>query len=122
MKIFDFKRLGLACQYSVEGLQAAFRKETACQQELVLLFVLTPVVLFMDITVVEKILLIAGLLFVLIVELLNTAIEILVNMISPEYHLLAKYAKDLGSAAVFLSLLLGGVLWVGILGNKFGLF
>lgn len=76
----------------------------------------------MGVTMVERILLIASLLFVLVVELLNTAVETLVNMVSPEYHPLAKYAKDLGSAAVFVSLILGGLVWCGILGQKLGLF
>ncbi len=122
MKLFNIDRLFHACRYSLDGLKAAFLKETACQQEVILLLVAVPVVFLIEVTVVEKVLLIASLLFILLVELLNTAVETLVNMVSPEYHPLAKYAKDLGSAAVFVSLILGGVVWCGILGQKIGLF
>lgn len=119
MKILNLKRIGHAFFYSLQGLRSAFRKEAACQQELVLLFILTPVACFLSITPVEKILLVSGLLLVLIVEILNTAIETVVNLVSPEKHPLAAYAKDLGSAAVFLSLLLCGIIWVGILGSHY---
>lgn len=119
MKILDLQRLKNAVFYSLNGLREAFNRETACQQELTLLFILTPVALFLDVSVVEKILLIISLLLVLIVEILNTAIETIVNLVSPDQHPLAKYAKDLGSAAVFLSLLLGFVVWAGILGHRY---
>lgn len=119
MKILDFKRIGNAFFYSMQGLRSAFKKETACQQELILLFILSPVAAFMPISVVEKILLISGLLIVLIVEILNTAVETVVNLVSPEKHPLAAYAKDLGSAAVFLSLLLCGMIWVSIIGTHY---
>ncbi len=119
MKIFDPQRLGNAVIYSFKGLRAAFNNETACQQELILLFILTPVALFLDVSVIEKILLIISLLFVLLIEIVNTAIETIVNLVSPEKHPLAAYAKDLGSAAVFLSLLLGLIVWGGILGNRY---
>ncbi|MGB4057617.1 MAG: diacylglycerol kinase [Alphaproteobacteria bacterium] len=119
MKILDPQRLTRAFGHSMKGLQEAFQKETACQQELILLFVLTPIVFFLDVTVPEKVLLIASLLLVLIVEILNTAIETIVNLVSPAQHPLAKYAKDLGSAAVFLSLILGLLVWAALLGNRY---
>lgn len=119
MKLLDLTRISRAFIYSMEGLREAFRNETACQQELILLFIMTPVALLLDVGVIEKILLVSSLLFVLIVEILNTAIEAIVNLVSPDQHPLAKYAKDLGSAAVFLSLVLGGLVWVGILGHRY---
>ncbi len=119
MKILDFQRLIRAFGYSMKGLKQAFHNETACQQELILLFVLTPVVFFLDISGLERIFLVVSLLFVLIVEILNTAIKTIVNLVSPELHPLARYAKDLGSAAVFLSLVLGLLVWAGILGNRY---
>lgn len=119
MSIFNYQRIGNAFYYSMKGLDKAFHKETACQQELILLFVLSPVACLLDVGIVEKILLITSLLFVLIIEILNTAVETIVNLVSPEKHPLAAYAKDLGSAAVFLSLLLGFIVWAGILGNRY---
>ena len=119
MKILDFQRLSHALTYSMSGLREAFNRETAFQQELILFLILTPIALILDVTVVEKILLITSLLLVLIVEILNTAIETIVNLVSPDQHPLAKYAKDLGSAAVLLSLLLGLVVWAGILGHRY---
>lgn len=119
MKILDVQRVSRALSHSVNGLKTAFKNETACQQELVLLFIMTPVVFMLDISGLERILLIASLLFVLIVEILNTAVETIINLVSPEHHPLAGYAKDLGSAAVLLSLILGILVWVGILGNRY---
>jgi diacylglycerol kinase (ATP) len=118
MKIFDVSRLPRALSYSLKGLSEAFRNETACQQELILLFILAPMACVLDVSFDEKILLVSSLLFVLIVEILNTAIETVVNLVSPGQHPLAKYAKDLGSAAVFLSLALGALVWGGILGHR----
>lgn len=119
MKFLNLQRIWNAAGYSLMGLREAFYKEAACQQELILLFILTPVALVLDITAVEKILLIISLLLVLIVEILNTAIETVVNLVSPEKHPLAKYAKDLGSAAVFLSIALGVIVWGGILASRY---
>lgn len=119
MKVLNIQRLKNAFFFSMKGLQEAFHREAACQQELVMLFILTPVACILDVSFVEKILLISSLLLVLIVEILNTAIETVVNLVSPEQHPLAKYAKDLGSASVFLSLVLGSLVWAGILGNRY---
>lgn len=119
MKLFDLQRLTKAFGYSMKGLKEAFQNETAFQQELVLLLALTPVIFLFDISGLERILLIVSLLFVLIVEVLNTAIEAIVNLVSPEPNNLAGYAKDLGSAAVLLSVILGIFVWAGILGNRY---
>lgn len=119
MKILDIGRFSRALRFSMEGLQEAFKKETACQQELIMLFVLSPVACFLDIGVVEKIMLVSSLLLILIIEIMNTAIETIANLVSPEHHPLAKYAKDLGSAAVLLSLVMEVIVWAGILGHRY---
>ncbi len=119
MKILDISRFSRALAFSMDGLRTAFKNETACQQELIMLFVLSPVACFLPVSFIEKIMLISSLLVVLMVEILNTAIETVINLVSPAFNPLAKYAKDLGSAAVLLSLVLGTLVWGGILGHRY---
>ena len=109
------RRLLLAAGYSSKGLRAAWCQEAAFRQELILTLVLIPVALWLDFSVMERLLLIAVLMLVLVIELLNSAIEAAIDRIGPERHELSGQAKDLGSAAVFLSLLLAGVVWVSLL-------
>jgi diacylglycerol kinase (ATP) len=109
------RRIWNALFYSVDGLMAAFRHEDAFRQESMLAIVLIPVALFTPASGTGKALMIASVLFVLVVELLNSAIEAAVDRISLEYHHLAKRAKDIGSAAVLLSLLNVVVVWVLVL-------
>jgi diacylglycerol kinase (ATP) len=97
------------------GLAAAARHEDAFRQELILVVLLTPLALWLGHTGVERALLIASLIVVLIVELLNSAIEATVDRISFENHRLAKRAKDIGSAAVMLSLVNAGLVWLLII-------
>jgi diacylglycerol kinase (ATP) len=104
-----------ATQYSLSGLAAAARHEDAFRQELILVALLTPVALWLGDTGVERALLIGSLVLVLIVELLNSAVEATVDRISFENHRLAKRAKDIGSAAVMLSLCNAGVVWLLII-------
>jgi diacylglycerol kinase (ATP) len=104
-----------AAGYSLAGLAAAARHEDAFRQELILVLILAPVALWLGDTGVERALLIASLLLVLIVELLNSAIEATVDRISFESHRLAKRAKDIGSAAVMLALANAGVVWLLII-------
>jgi diacylglycerol kinase (ATP) len=94
------------------GLAAAARHELAFRLELVAVAVLAPVALWLGETGVERALLIGALMLVLIVELLNSAIEAAVDRISLEHHPLAKRAKDIGAAAVMLSLVNAGVVWL----------
>ncbi|OJF68180.1 diacylglycerol kinase [Alteromonas sp. V450] len=108
-------RIFYATYYSFKGLRAAFNSEAAFRQEVVTLLVLMPVAFLADVSNVERILLIATLLIVLITELLNTAIEKLCDHVSTDIHLLIGRAKDIGSAAVFISLLLAGFTWISIL-------
>ena len=97
--------------YSVEGLKAAYRHEDAFRQEVLLALVLIPAALFMPASATGKALMIGSVLLVLIVELLNSAVEAAVDRISLDHHRLAKRAKDIGSAAVMLSLANVGVVW-----------
>ena len=108
-----------ATGYSLDGLRAAWTHEDAFRQELLLAAVLIPVATFLPVSLVEKILLVGVVVLVLIVELLNTGIESAVDRDSLEINSLGKRAKDFGSAAVMLSLLLAGGTWVAIIGAHF---
>lgn len=112
-------RLIDAARYSSKGLKFAWTHEAAFRQELVLVAVLVPAGLWLGSGAVEKILLAGTCLFVLIVELLNSAIEAAVDRVGDEYHRLAGSAKDMGSAAVLISLLLAGLTWGLILFDRF---
>ncbi len=109
------ERLVNATRYTTAGLAAAWRGEAAFRQELALCAVLAPLGLWLGDTGVERALLVAPLLLVLAVELLNSAIEAVVDLASPERHALAARAKDLGSAAVFASLVTVAVVWALVL-------
>ena len=109
------RRLLAAFAYSMQGIGAAFRHEAAFRQELLLALILIPIALFVDVGGAAKAAMIASVLLVLVVELLNSAIEATVDRISLEDHELAKRAKDFGSAAVFFSLLNVGVVWALVL-------
>ena len=98
------RRIWNALFYSVDGFRAAYRHEDAFRQECMLAAVLVPLALFLPASGVGKALMIASVLLVLMVELLNSAVEAAVDRISLENHQLAKRAKDIGSAAVFVSL------------------
>ncbi len=104
-------RIWNALHYSLAGLRAAYRHEDAFRQEVRLALILIPLALLLPAAGLGKALMIASVLLVLLVELLNSAIEATVDRISLENHLLAKRAKDIGSAAVFISLLNVGVVW-----------
>ncbi|MEI6415118.1 MAG: diacylglycerol kinase [Pseudomonadota bacterium] len=106
-----WRRLWNALHYSLDGLAAAFRHEDAIRQEAWLAAVLVPAAFFVPTNGVGRALLIASLLLVLVVELLNSAIEAAVDRISLENHRLAKRAKDIGSAAVLLALVNVAVVW-----------
>ena len=105
-------RIWAAFFYSLHGLKFATRNETAFRQELIIIVLLLIVLLFLPLSLFWKGLLFFASILVLIVELLNSAVEAVVDMASPEYHILAKRAKDLGSAAVLVSIVLGIVLWI----------
>ncbi len=109
------RRLINAFGYSLDGLRAAYRNEDAFRQEVRLALALIPLALILGHTSIERALMIACVLLVIVVELLNSAVEATVDRISLDHHLLAKRAKDIGSAAVLLSLVNLFVVWVLIL-------
>ena len=95
----------------MDGLAAAFRHEHAFRQEVFIAVVLIPLALWLPASGIGKALMIGSVLLVLIVELLNSAVEAVVDCISSENHELAKRAKDMGSAAVMLSLMVVAIVW-----------
>ena len=105
------RRLINAFGYSIAGTRAAFKHEDAFRQELVLAIILSPVALYFGETAIDQALMISSLLFIIVVELLNSSIEATVDRISVKHHKLAKRAKDIGSAAVFFSLINAAVIW-----------
>lgn len=105
------RRVWNALFYSIDGIAAAFRHEDAFRQEALLALVLIPTAFFLPASGVGKALMIASVLLVLVVELLNSAVEAAVDRISLENHILAKRAKDIGSAAVFMSLVNVVIVW-----------
>lgn len=105
------RRIWNACHYSVAGLAAAWRHENAFRQELLLALVLVPLALVLDASGEGKALMIASVMAVLVVELINSALEAVVDRISLENHTLSKRAKDIGSAAVMLALINLMLVW-----------
>lgn len=109
------KRIYNAFFFSMHGFQACFRTEEAFRQEVFLALIMIPLSFFVSETAIENVILISVVALVLIVEILNTAVERAIDRISFEKHELSKEAKDMGSAAVFISLVLAGVVWAMIL-------
>ncbi|MFO7306454.1 MAG: diacylglycerol kinase [Gammaproteobacteria bacterium] len=105
------RRLAAASINSLKGLRSAFESEAAFRQEVLLAIVLVPLGLWLGETRTEKVLLVGSVLLVLIVELLNTAVETVIDRIGLERHALSGRAKDLGSAAVFVALVLLVTAW-----------
>ncbi len=108
-QVGGMKRLYNATLFSIAGLRAAYKGEAAFRQEILLSLIFIPAVFFLSISWLFKAFLIVCMLMVLVVELLNSSLEAVVDLVSPEYHELAAKAKDMGSAAVFMSLLILGV-------------
>lgn len=96
------------------GIVYAFKEESAFRQELTLFILLTPIALLLPISPLEKCVLITSLLMILVVELLNSSVEAAIDRISFDHHDLSKRAKDFGSAAVMLALLIAALLWITI--------
>ena len=109
------KRIFNAGGYSLDGLRAAFTGEAAFRQLVLLNVILIPLSFFLNVSRVERALLIAVCLLALIVELLNSAVEAAIDRISLERHPLSKNAKDMGSAAQLTSLVVIGLVWAIIL-------
>ncbi|NRR30146.1 diacylglycerol kinase [Oxalobacteraceae bacterium] len=113
------KRIYSACLYSIDGLKSAWRHEHAFRQEMMLFIVGSVVALALRISAFEKLMLIGVLVLILIVELINSSIEAVVDRVSLERHPLSKNAKDFGSAAVLLACLLAAAAWGVVLFNRF---
>lgn len=111
------QRIAVAFGYSMAGLKAAYEYEAAIRQELMLAVILVPLGIYLGHTNTDKLLLVGVIFLVLIVELLNSAIEAAVDHTSIEHHALAKRSKDIGSAAVFMALMLFFVVWGLVLLN-----
>jgi diacylglycerol kinase (ATP) len=113
------RRIFSAFFYSIDGFKAAWKNEHAFRQELLLVIVGIAIALALPVSAFEKLMLIVVLLLVLVVELINSAIEAVVDRISLDRHELSKNAKDFGSAAVLLTLLIALATWVVVLFNRF---
>jgi len=109
-----FKRIINAFGFSMLGFKAAYKHEEAFRQETLLALVLLPIAFYLDVTTVERILLVLSVIFVLLVEILNSAIEAVVDRFGGEHHELSGRAKDMGSAAVWLALVMLLFTWVMI--------
>ncbi len=112
-------RIFKAFTYSLQGIRAAWQHEHAFRQEAVLVVIGIVVALVLPLSAYEKLMLICVLLLVLIVELVNSAVEAVVDRVSLERHPLSKNAKDLGSAAVLFALLIAGMTWGVVLWQRF---
>ncbi|AUI65499.1 MULTISPECIES: diacylglycerol kinase [Glaesserella] len=113
----NFQRIIRAAGYSMKGLKSAYIHEAAFRQEVWLSFFMIPLGFYLGDGAIEKILLVGSVLLVLVAELLNSAVESVVDRIGSEYHELSGRAKDIGSAAVFVAMLITGLTWLLILFN-----
>ncbi|RBW66257.1 diacylglycerol kinase [Vibrionales bacterium C3R12] len=113
------KRVIKATGYSIQGLKAAFKHEAAIRQELGLLVVAILLLCWLDVTMLERIVMLSSVVLVLIVELINSAIEAVVDRIGVEHHELSGRAKDIGSSAVLVALLLAGFIWLTIIASYY---
>jgi diacylglycerol kinase (ATP) len=114
-KASGLRRLVNALSYSLSGLLLAWRDEAAFRQEVILAIVLVPVAFMVPVDMTQRVLLIASVMLVLVVEMINSAIEATVDRVSLDIHPLAKRAKDMGSAAVLLALTNAILIWATIL-------
>ncbi len=113
-------RIVRASRYSMDGLRSAYRHEGAFRQECWGAIVLLPTALWLGRGWVETALLAGSVMLVLVVELLNSAIEAVVDRVSLDRHALSKNAKDMGSAAVFLAVVTAGLIWLAAAWSRFG--
>ncbi|EGQ9938521.1 diacylglycerol kinase [Vibrio vulnificus] len=113
------KRIIKATGYSIQGLKAAFKHEAAVRQEFALLVVAIALATWLDVSMLERITLLAVVVLVLIVELMNSAVEAVVDRIGGEHHELSGRAKDIGSAAVLVALIFAGFTWLYIVGSHY---
>lgn len=110
----EFQRIINALGYSIQGIKLAWKAEKAFKLEVVIFIVAIIIVMAFDFSNFDRVILLLPLVLVMIVELINSAIEAIVDRIGLEWHELSGRAKDYGSAAVFLSLLLAAIVWIMI--------
>lgn len=115
LKRRSFRNFLASIQYSVEGFTAAFRHEPSFREDLIFALLLVPFAIILPVNAVSTALMIASLILILIVELLNSATEWVIDYLRPEKHPLAKRIKDMASAAVFLSYINCVVVWAIVL-------
>ena len=108
-------RLLRATTHALRGLRDAFRGQVSIRQEFLIILIMSPVALWLGENGVERALMIGALFLILLTELLNAAIEATVDRIGPEHHELSRQAKDMAAAAVLVSLLTAGIVWLLIL-------
>lgn len=108
-------RLWNALGYSRDGIAAAWKNEAAFREEILLAAITIPLAFYLGKTGIERALMVGSIILILIVEILNSAVEAVVDKASPEKHELAKRAKDMGSAAVLFSLINAAVVWACVL-------
>ena len=121
MKATDtgIKRLLKAFVYSRDGFISAFKSEAALRQDLAVFAIFSIVAMCLNLVLWQKAVLISSLLFIVIMELVNTAVEVVIDRISPEYHELSKKAKDIGSLLVLLAFVNAVILWGAFLYPQF---
>jgi diacylglycerol kinase (ATP) len=107
----NFRNFIASIRYSIEGFVAAFRHEPSFREDLIFVIVLAPLTFFLPVNAVSTAMMISSLFLILVVELLNSAIEWVIDYLRPEQHPLAKRIKDMGSAAVFLSYINCLIVW-----------
>lgn len=113
------RRLINATRYSWQGYKAAWKTEEAFRQEAILAMIMIPVAIFLPVELLEKLLMISTVALVVIVEIINSAIEATIDRFGNEIHPLSGKAKDLGSGAVLVALLLCAGVWLSILIHRF---
>jgi diacylglycerol kinase (ATP) len=111
-------RILFATKYSMQGLKAAWIHEASFRQELVVSLILSFITFFLPVSMLEQLALIGCLFLIVIVELINSAIEAIVDKTGSEWHELSGRAKDIGSAAVLVALIFSGLTWTTILFSK----
>ena len=115
-QIRNGRRLSHAISFSVSGIRHALANEAAIRNEFIALSILVPISALLPVTDIEHLVLVLSMMLVVLVEFINSAIEATINRISIELHILAKQAKDMASAAVFISVLMSGLCWTVIAG------
>jgi diacylglycerol kinase (ATP) len=116
-----FTRIINAAGYSWAGLKAAYTNEAAFRQELWLVIALSPVAVIFGPSYADKAVLLASLVFILLIEILNSALEAVVDRFGDEIHPLSGRAKDMGSAAVLLAFFITGLIWFSVFSEALGL-